>query len=151
MPGSVPAKAAAAAPPTPTPDAVAAPTTTPAPTTTTPNGRDAVTARLREDALLVSGSFFRPAAATLNAAASDADGNITQVQYYSNGALLATLDAPRHIPVVTHVHELEYWITRAGPENLRHAIDRSSAYIAVAQAVRKILGVPSPQRAGGGK
>ena len=28
--------------------------------------------------------------ATLNAAASDADGNITQVQYYSNGALLAT-------------------------------------------------------------
>ena len=57
----------------------------------------------------------------------------------TNGALLATLDAPRHIPVVTHVHELEYWITRAGPENLRHAIDRSSAYIAVAQAVRKNL------------
>ena len=64
----------------------------------------------------------------------------------TNGAVLETL-APLQIPVVTHVHELDYWISRAGEVNLRQVLAHSSAYIAVAQAVRENLvrnhGIPA--------
>jgi glycosyltransferase involved in cell wall biosynthesis len=52
----------------------------------------------------------------------------------TNGGLLATL-APIGVPVVTHAHELEYWITRLGPENLRLTLQHTRHFIAAAEAV----------------
>ncbi|MCX6953118.1 MAG: glycosyltransferase family 4 protein [Verrucomicrobia bacterium] len=56
----------------------------------------------------------------------------------TNGLVLEAL-ASCGVPVVTHVHELAYWISRTGPENLRRVVDRTTAFIAVAQAVRDNL------------
>ena len=56
----------------------------------------------------------------------------------TNGLVLDAL-AGTGVPVVTHVHELAYWISRAGPENLRQVIAHSTAYVAAAQAVRNNL------------
>jgi len=42
-------------------------------------------------------------------------------------------------PVVTHVHELEYWITRGGPENFRQVSAQTKAYIAASRAVKDNL------------
>ncbi len=64
----------------------------------------------------------------------------------TNGAILESLTS-FGVPVITHVHELEYWITRSGPENLRQVLAHTTAFIAVSQAVRENLirnhGVPA--------
>ena len=56
----------------------------------------------------------------------------------TNGLILEAL-ADAGVPVLTHVHELAYWITRTGPENLRRVRAHSTAYIAASQAVKKNL------------
>jgi glycosyltransferase involved in cell wall biosynthesis len=56
----------------------------------------------------------------------------------TNGAVLEAL-APFGVPVVTHVHELAYWISRGGAENLRQVLAHSTTFIAVSQAVRENL------------
>jgi glycosyltransferase involved in cell wall biosynthesis len=50
--------------------------------------------------------------------------------------LLSFLDCP----VITHVHELDFWIThRAGPANLKQVKEFTNHYIAVSQAVKNNL------------
>ena len=56
----------------------------------------------------------------------------------TNGRVLAAL-APPGVPVVTHVHELAYWMWRTGEENIRLAVDRTDAFVAVSRAVRDHL------------
>jgi glycosyltransferase involved in cell wall biosynthesis len=56
----------------------------------------------------------------------------------TNGSLLAAL-APLEVPVVSHAHELEYWITRLGPENLRLTLRHTRHFIAAAEAVARNL------------
>jgi glycosyltransferase involved in cell wall biosynthesis len=56
----------------------------------------------------------------------------------THGGLLATL-APLGVPVVSHAHELEYWITRLGPENLRLTRHHTHHFIAAAEAVARNL------------
>ncbi len=56
----------------------------------------------------------------------------------TNGRALAAL-ADFRVPVVTHVHELAYWIWRTGEENIRRALDQTDAYIAVSRCVRDHL------------
>jgi glycosyltransferase involved in cell wall biosynthesis len=56
----------------------------------------------------------------------------------TNGRLLDTL-APLGLPVVSHAHELEYWITRLGPENLRLTLQHTRHFIAAAEAVARNL------------
>lgn len=56
----------------------------------------------------------------------------------TNGHLLATLE-PLGLPVVSHAHELEYWITRVGPENLRLTRQHTHHFIAAAEAVAENL------------
>jgi glycosyltransferase involved in cell wall biosynthesis len=59
----------------------------------------------------------------------------------THGALLDVL-APLATPTVSHAHELEYWITRAGPENLRLVRRHTHHYLAAAEAVRQHLIAP---------
>jgi glycosyltransferase involved in cell wall biosynthesis len=63
--------------------------------------------------------------------------------------LLLDLLAPLQLPTVSHAHELEYWITRAGPENLRLVRQHTRHYLAAAEAVRQYLvdpiGIPAEQ------
>jgi glycosyltransferase involved in cell wall biosynthesis len=63
----------------------------------------------------------------------------------TNGAILEAL-ASTGVPVITHVHELDYWIWRSGAENLRQVLAHTTDFIAVSQAVRENLirhhGVP---------
>jgi glycosyltransferase involved in cell wall biosynthesis len=56
----------------------------------------------------------------------------------TNGAVLAAL-ARFGVPVLTHVHELGYWISRAGPENLRQVLAHTAHYVAASSAVRDHL------------
>ena len=56
----------------------------------------------------------------------------------TNGRLLASL-APLGAPVVSHAHELEYWIKRLGPENLRLTLQHTHHFIAAAEAVARNL------------
>lgn len=56
----------------------------------------------------------------------------------TNGRLLGDL-APLRVPVVSHAHELEYWITRLGPENLRLTLQHTHHFIAAAEAVARNL------------
>jgi glycosyltransferase involved in cell wall biosynthesis len=66
----------------------------------------------------------------------------------THGGLL-DLMAPLGLPTVSHAHELEYWITRAGPENLRLVRQHTHHYVAAADAVRRHLidplGIPPDQ------
>lgn len=66
----------------------------------------------------------------------------------THGALLDVL-APLGLRTVSHAHELEYWITRAGPENLSLVRQHTHHYIAAAEAVRQHLiasrGIPPDQ------
>ena len=63
----------------------------------------------------------------------------------TNGVALEALSS-FGVPIVTHVHELEYWINRSGAEHLKRVLGHTTAYIAVAEAVRENLiynhGVP---------
>jgi glycosyltransferase involved in cell wall biosynthesis len=56
----------------------------------------------------------------------------------TNGSVLEVL-APFGAPILTHVHELEYWIERMGEDNLRRVRANTLAYIAPAHAVRANL------------
>ena len=56
----------------------------------------------------------------------------------TNGGILADLNGCG-CPVISHVHELEYWIERCGPENLAQIKRCSTHYIAAAEAVKTNL------------
>jgi len=56
----------------------------------------------------------------------------------TNGGALEVL-ASFGVPVITHVHELAYWIWRAGAENLQRVLAHTNAFIAVSEAVRENL------------
>ncbi len=57
----------------------------------------------------------------------------------TNGDVLAAL-AALNCPVITHVHELEYWINyRVDPNNLKQTQKHSHHYITVSQAVKQNL------------
>lgn len=56
----------------------------------------------------------------------------------TNGAILALL-SEFGLPVLTHVHEMDYWIWRGGAENLRQVKLATKRYIAVSEAVRETL------------
>lgn len=65
----------------------------------------------------------------------------------TNGALLAAL-AALECPVISHVHELGYWIThRSGALNNAQVVQHSDYYIAASRAVadclRETLGLPT--------
>ena len=56
----------------------------------------------------------------------------------TNGNVLHDL-APLKRPVITHTHELEYWIHNTGKENFAYVRTYSTAYVAVSNAVRQNL------------
>jgi glycosyltransferase involved in cell wall biosynthesis len=56
----------------------------------------------------------------------------------TNGDLLNWL-APLHCPIVTHVHELEHWISACGPKNLQQVMRHTTRYIAASNAVKNHL------------
>ena len=56
----------------------------------------------------------------------------------TNGRALSAL-ASFGVPVVTHVHELAYWMWRTGEENLRRALAHTHAFIAASRAVQDHL------------
>lgn len=56
----------------------------------------------------------------------------------TNGRALECLSS-FEVPVITHVHELAYWMLRTGPENLRGVLAHTTAYVAAAEAVRENL------------
>jgi glycosyltransferase involved in cell wall biosynthesis len=57
----------------------------------------------------------------------------------TNGHVLAALSS-LNCPVITHVHELEYWIAhRVDPVNLTHVRAHTRHYIAASQAVKQTL------------
>ncbi len=47
--------------------------------------------------------------------------------------------APLDCPVITHIHELDYWIEQSGEENLEQVRKHSNHYIAASGAVKKNL------------
>lgn len=53
----------------------------------------------------------------------------------TNGAIHECL-ALLGVPVVTHVHELTYWIWRSGRENLERVLSNTTSFVAVSEAVR---------------
>lgn len=55
-----------------------------------------------------------------------------------NGDLLYNLSVLK-APVVTHVHELEHWIQKSGPENIRKIKALSTYYIAASNYVKNYL------------
>ena len=55
-----------------------------------------------------------------------------------NGDLLQEL-AVLKVPVLTHVHELAYWLNKAGPANWQLLTKNTKYYIAAAHAVKKEL------------
>lgn len=58
---------------------------------------------------------------------------------FTNGEILSALSG-LNCPVITHVHELEYWIRfRSGQENNRNVIRLTDRYIACSKAVRDNL------------
>jgi glycosyltransferase involved in cell wall biosynthesis len=65
----------------------------------------------------------------------------------TNGEVLRDLE-PLDIPVICHVHELEFWIKyRVPSETLPHVLKHTTRYIAVSGAVKRcleeLLGVPA--------
>ncbi len=56
----------------------------------------------------------------------------------TNGAVLKFLAAV-NCPVVTHVHELEYWIHRSGPANMELVKSYTKHFIVVSEAVKEHL------------
>lgn len=57
---------------------------------------------------------------------------------FTNGNELEALSS-FSVPVITHVHELEYWIQKSGPENFAKVCANSDSYIAASNAVRRYL------------
>jgi len=56
----------------------------------------------------------------------------------TNGEILAALSS-LGIPVITHIHELDYWIKQFGEKNLRQVRRDTSHYIAASEAVKANL------------
>jgi len=56
----------------------------------------------------------------------------------TNGDVLKFLSAV-NCPVVTHVHELEYWIHRSGPSNMELVKSYTKRFIVVSEAVKEHL------------
>ncbi len=56
----------------------------------------------------------------------------------TNGSILHALDFLNK-PVVTHVHEMDYWINQFGEQNLQHNIEHTTKFILPAQAVKENL------------
>jgi len=52
----------------------------------------------------------------------------------TNGLLVAAFARPG-VPVITHVHELEYWIQRSGPRNWEEVKQQTTLFIAASNAV----------------
>jgi len=55
-----------------------------------------------------------------------------------NGEILHELSSLK-APVITHVHEMDYWINKAGKNNLSYVKKYSTKYIAASNAVRSCL------------
>jgi glycosyltransferase involved in cell wall biosynthesis len=55
-----------------------------------------------------------------------------------NGSILNELSFLNK-PVLTHIHELEYWINIAGEENMQFNIQHTNKFIAVSEAVKENL------------
>lgn len=55
-----------------------------------------------------------------------------------NGYILGSLDL-KGIPVITHVHEMDYWINKSGQDNLTLIKKYSDKFIAASTAVRDVL------------
>ncbi|MEI7675363.1 MAG: glycosyltransferase family 4 protein [Bacteroidales bacterium] len=55
-----------------------------------------------------------------------------------NGAILNDLSA-LSIPIITHVHELDYWINKAGTDNLQHIKRFTTQFIVASNAVSSCL------------
>jgi len=56
----------------------------------------------------------------------------------TNGDVLRILARPG-LPVITHVHELNYWINRSGPDNWRDVCRHTTKFVAVSEAVSRNL------------
>lgn len=55
-----------------------------------------------------------------------------------NGSILEAI-SEWNKPVITHVHEMKYWIHKAGTENLNAIRRHTTQYIAASEAVKKVL------------
>lgn len=69
---------------------------------------------------------------------SRGDWGLVYSNTITNGAILAELQGCG-CPMISHVHELDYWIERCGPENLEQVKKACAHYIAVADAVKTNL------------
>jgi glycosyltransferase involved in cell wall biosynthesis len=56
----------------------------------------------------------------------------------TNGALVDALRTPG-IPVITHVHEMDYWIGRCGAENWERVTRHTTLFVAASEAVARNL------------
>ena len=57
---------------------------------------------------------------------------------FSNGELLSILKHNK-MPIITHVHELEYWIKKNGAENENHIKSSTNYYLTASMSVRDYL------------
>jgi len=55
-----------------------------------------------------------------------------------NGEILSSLESLK-LPVISHIHELNYWINKSGELNLKYVKNFSSRYIVASEAVRRCL------------
>jgi glycosyltransferase involved in cell wall biosynthesis len=81
---------------------------------------------------------LRDETATVRRMFADGGYDLIYSNTMTNGTVVRAL-TPFEKPVVTHAHELEYWISRTGSENLREVIGHTTAYIAASGAVRDNL------------
>jgi glycosyltransferase involved in cell wall biosynthesis len=56
----------------------------------------------------------------------------------TNGDVLQVLARPG-VPVITHVHELNYWINKSGPDNWNQVCQHTTKFVAVSEAVSRNL------------
>jgi glycosyltransferase involved in cell wall biosynthesis len=56
----------------------------------------------------------------------------------TNGDVLQVLARPG-LPVITHVHELDYWIQKSGPENWNQVCRHTTKFVAASEAVARNL------------
>ena len=55
-----------------------------------------------------------------------------------NGDILSKLKI-KGVPVISHIHEMHYWMDRAGDRNLEKVVRYSTSYICASKAVKDIL------------
>lgn len=56
----------------------------------------------------------------------------------ANGFILEKINLMK-IPVITHIHEMEYWINAFGGYNFNLVVNNSTRYIAASDAVKRVL------------